>query len=103
MITPVESVRAQCAGQPHAPFLALLPRIERHARIYFHDVRCPGRREDAVQECLALGWRWLLGLAARGKDVSRFPAAFASLVARAVRGGRGLVRGETMRDALSPR
>ena len=40
----------------HARFLALLPRIELHARIYFRHVRCPERKEDSVQEAIAVSW-----------------------------------------------
>jgi hypothetical protein len=77
--------------QLSAKFLALMPRIERHARIYFRRVPCSGTREDAVQECLALAWKWLLRLARRGKDISDFPMAFILLVARAVRAGASSV------------
>ena len=35
-------------------FLALMPRIETHVRIYFRHLQCPQQREEAVAECLAL-------------------------------------------------
>jgi hypothetical protein len=37
--------------------LELLPAIETHARIYFRHLRCPGRKEDAVAEAVALSWK----------------------------------------------
>jgi hypothetical protein len=83
-------------------FLALLPRIELHARITFRGVKCPDRRADAVAETVALAWKWHVRLAERGKDVSRFPAAFAALAARAVRCGRRLCGHERAREVLSP-
>jgi hypothetical protein len=48
----------QGAGALHAAFLALLPRIERHARICFRHLGCPQGRDDAVAETVALAWRW---------------------------------------------
>jgi hypothetical protein len=83
-------------------FLALLPRIELHARITFRGVKCPDRRADAVAETVALAWKWHLRLAERGKDASQFPAAFAALAARAVRCGRRLCGHERAREVLSP-
>jgi hypothetical protein len=82
-------------------FLALLPRIERHARIYFRYLRCPAGKEDAVADTVALAWAWHVRLARRGKDASRFAGALAGFAARAVRGGRGLCGQERSRDVLS--
>src|SRR5215469_11837317 len=83
-------------------FLALLPRIELHARITFRGVCCPGRRADAIAEAVALAWKWHVRLAERGKDVRQFPAAFAALAARAVRSGRRACGQEKSKDVLSP-
>jgi hypothetical protein len=83
-------------------FLALLPRIEAHARIAFRDLRCPQSRDDAVAETVALSWQWYVRLAARGKDASAFPSVLASYAARAVRSGRRLCGQERSRDPLSP-
>jgi hypothetical protein len=82
-------------------FLALLPRVERHTRVYFRHLRCPAEREDAVAETVALAWQWHVRLARRGKDASRFAGALAGFAARAVRGGRGLCGQENSRDVLS--
>jgi hypothetical protein len=37
-----------------ASFLALLPKLKTHARIYFRDVVCPDARADKVAETVAV-------------------------------------------------
>jgi hypothetical protein len=86
----------------HVQFLLLVPRIEMHARIFFRGIKCPVKKEDKVQECVALAWKWFLSLSARGKDVFAFPMAFAAMVARAVKCGRKLCGQERAKDVLSP-
>jgi hypothetical protein len=86
----------------HVQFLLLLPRIEIHAQIFFRGIKCPVKKEDKVQECLALAWQWFLSLSERGKDVFAFPMAFASFITRAVKCGRRLCGQERARDVLSP-
>ena len=76
------------AGALHAAFLALLPRIERHARIAFRHLGCPQGRDDAVAETVALAWRWYLRLVERGKDPAAFVSALAGYAARARCRGR---------------
>ena len=90
------------AGALHAAFVALVPRIERHGRIYFRHVRCPHRKADAIQEMTALGWQWFLRLHERGKDPSAFLTGFTTLLARAVNSGRRLVGMAHAKDALNP-
>ncbi|HEX5270197.1 MAG TPA: hypothetical protein VFW33_06920 [Gemmataceae bacterium] len=85
----------------HAAFMCILPRIELHAQIYFRGVRCPARQADAVQETLALAWRWFVRLVDRGKDPLAFPVVLAAYAARAVRCGRRLCGQEKGKDALS--
>jgi hypothetical protein len=86
----------------HAAFLAILPRIELHGRVYFRHVRCPHRRADCVAEMVALCWKWYLRLVERGKDPGLFPTALATFAARHVRSGRRLCGQERGKDALSP-
>jgi hypothetical protein len=74
----------------HAAFLTLLSRIQVHAAVSFRGLQCPETRSDAVAETVALAWRWFVRMAARGKDATRFPAALATFVARAVQSGRRL-------------
>ena len=86
----------------HARFQAVLPRVELHARVCFRHVRCPDRKQDAINECIALAWRWFVRLAERGKDASRFVSALASYCARRVHSGRRLCGKERANDVLSP-
>ena len=86
----------------HAAFLSILPRIERHARLYFRGLPCPQRQDDAVQETLSLAWRWFVRLVERGKDPTTFPTVLAAYAARAVRCGRRLCGQGNGKDVLSP-
>ena len=97
---PVPEGTGEGALQAH--FLSILPRIERHARIYFRSVRCPGKREDAVAETIAISWQWFLRMAQRGKDAREFPSALASYAARAVKYGRRVCGQEKSKEVLSP-
>ncbi len=88
----------------HAHFLSLLPRIELHAKVSFRHLRCPGRREDAVAEVIAVSWRWYLRIVSQGeKDVNEFVSALATFAVKHVRAGRKLCKMERPRDVLSPR
>jgi hypothetical protein len=89
-------------GDLHSSFLALTPRIEKHARIFFRDVVCPHRRQDAISETLALAWLWFVRLTRRGKDVKSFAATLAALAARNVSRGRRLCGQDTAKDVMSP-
>lgn len=88
--------------QLHARFLALVPRIEQHGRVYFRSLTCQARKADAIAEMLALAWKWFLRLARKGKDATQFVSALASFAARAVRSGRRLCGQEKAKDVLSP-
>ena len=58
--------------QMHTTFLAIVPRIELHARIYFRHVRCIHKLEDCVAETIGLAV--MLGLGAAGPlDVGASP------------------------------
>jgi hypothetical protein len=87
----------------HAGFLALLPRIEQHAMIYFRDIRCADTRADKVAETIALAWKSFVGLARRGKNAAEFPSALAAFAARAVRSGRRVCGQDKAHDVMSPR
>ena len=100
MCAPVISVDAP-DDLLHTAFLTLLPKIESHARIFFRDVRCPGKKSDRIAETIALAWSWFRKLARRGKDATAFPGVLASLAARHVRSGRRLCGQEPCRDAMS--
>ena len=96
------AARADSVGSLQAAFLSILPRIERHARVYFRGLRCPHRKDDAVAETVALTWRWFVRLVERGKDPLSFPTVLAAYAARAVRCGRRLCGQGSGKDVLSP-
>src|SRR5262245_25856818 len=103
---PAQEVVPMIASLPmdplHERFLCLLPRLQRHGRISFRDVKCPLKKEEAVAEVVALAWHWFRQLTRRGKDPSAFGSALATYAARAVKCGRRLCGQEKARDALSP-
>jgi hypothetical protein len=101
MNSPVQRLAAAPVEVLHVRFLLLLPRIVTHAQVFFRGIKCPVQKEDKVQECVALGWQWFLNLTERGRDVFAFPAAFAALLARAVKCGRRLCGQERSGDVLS--
>jgi hypothetical protein len=86
----------------HAAFLAILPRIELHGRIYFRHVRCPHKKADAIQEMRALAWKWFLRLHERGRDPAGFVTTFVTLLARAVNSGRRLAGMARAKDVMNP-
>src|SRR5262249_24173899 len=86
----------------HARFLSLLPRIERHGRVCFRNLRCPVQKEEVIAEVIALAWLWFVQLTRRGKDATAFGSALAGYAARAVHCGRRVCGQETPRDPLSP-
>ena len=87
----------------HASFLAIvLPRVLSHGRVCFRGMKCPHRREDAIQDMIGLAWTWHLRLAEKGKDATCFPTALASYAARAVRSGSRVAGQERVNDILSP-
>jgi hypothetical protein len=85
----------------HQHFLAILPRIETHAQICFRYLHCPGKREDAVAEVIALAWKWFLRLVEQGKDIDEFVTTVADFAVRHVRAGRRLCGQEPWKDVLS--
>jgi hypothetical protein len=86
----------------HTVFLSILPRIILHGEVVFRRVRCPHRKEEYLAEMTALCWRWLVRLAAQGKDATQFVSALATYSARQVWAGRRLCGQEKSKDALSP-
>ena len=84
-------------------FLKILPRIEKHARVVFRWIKCQDRKEDFICEMIALIWKWILRLTARGKDPMEFIATLADYAGRQVRAGRRLCGQDRSKDVLSPR
>ena len=102
MCAPASPVTSPAADALHARFLILLPRIERHVRCYFRDVRCEHRKQEYLAEAVALSWKWFTELARRGKDAAGFVAVLARYAALAVCSGRKVTGQEPARDVLSP-
>jgi hypothetical protein len=100
---PVPSLTPPAPEALQAHFLAVLPRIEAHARVRFGFLRCPGRRDDAVAETIAIAWKWFLRLVAQGKEVDDFVSVLADYAVRHVKCGRRLCGQERARDVLSMR
>ncbi len=67
-----QSIESNTDNVLQKAFLAIVPRIERHARIYFRDFPCPATPEDAVTETVALAWSWYRRLMRRGRDAAHF-------------------------------
>jgi hypothetical protein len=84
-----------------ARFLALLPRIESQACVYFRGIRCRTKKADCVAEVVAISWKWFCRLARRGKDATQFVGALAALASRAVWSGRRTCRSESTTDVMS--
>lgn len=86
----------------HERFMALVPRIERHGRIQFRHLKCPGQKADCVAEMVALCWKWIKRLNEQGKDGFAFPMVLASFAAKHVKAGRKVAGQESAQDAMNP-
>jgi hypothetical protein len=86
----------------HVSFLKVLPKIVKQAKFSFRGYRCPADRDDAIQETVAIAWKWHVRLAERGKNAAAFPIVLASYAVRHVRGGRRLCGSLAGRDGLEP-
>jgi hypothetical protein len=73
-----------------------------HGRICFRSIKCPHRREDAIQDMIGKAWQWHLRLAEKGKDATAFPTALACYAARAVQSGSRVAGQDRANDVLSP-
>lgn len=89
--------------QLHQGFLAIMPKIETHGRIFFRDQPCPHTRAEAVAEMIALAWKWYCRLVQRGKDPAAFQSVLATFAAKAVKSGRRVCGQEKAKDVLSTR
>jgi len=83
-------------------FLAILPRVEAHAKVFFRHLRCPGKLDDAIAETIAIAWKWFVNATRKGKNVHEFVSTLATFAARHVRAGRRVCGQEKAGDVLSP-
>ena len=60
-------------AQLQSRFLAIRPRIETHARIFFRQVKSADEKAERIAETLAIAWKWFVRLAQRGKDATHYP------------------------------
>jgi hypothetical protein len=86
----------------HQGFLSILPRIELHAHVFFRHLRCHHKKEDAVQEVVAISWKWYVRATEKGKDVHEFVSTLAGYAARHVKSGRKLCTQDRAGDVISP-
>src|SRR5579862_8353919 len=84
-------------------FLTALPRINKHARLYFRHVPCRHRKADLVSEVVAICWKWWLRLVEVGKNPRAFVSVLATFAAKAVRSGRRVCGQLKPNDVLSER
>jgi hypothetical protein len=61
----IQALSVEQLADLHTRFLVLLPRIERHGRIYFRHLR-GHPKEEVFQEMRSLAWLWFVRLA-RGR------------------------------------
>jgi hypothetical protein len=101
--TTTSNATPQSPQALQAHFLAIMPRIRVHAEIHFHHIKCPGKREDAIQEVIALSWKWYLRVIEQGKNPDEFVSSLATFAVKHVRSGRRLCGQEKAKDVLSPR
>jgi DNA-directed RNA polymerase specialized sigma24 family protein len=92
-------------GSPNAlqtHFLAILPRIELHAGVYFRHIKCPHKKEDYIQETVSLAWKYFVRVTERGKDPLAFVSRIATFAALHAKSGRHVCGQEKAKDVLSP-
>ena len=89
------------ADLQHA-YVAVMPRIVLHARIYFRHLACNDTRENAIAETVALTWKWFINLVQKGKHPEEFISVLAAYATKAVKSGRRLCGQEKSKDVLSP-
>lgn len=82
-------------------FESVLPRIVRHARVYFRGIKCWHTFQDKVQEVRSLCWKWVKYLQKVGKKWWCFMARLADYACRAVHSGRKVAGSIKARDVFN--
>jgi hypothetical protein len=80
----------------------ILPRITKYGRYHFRFEKNRSKKEEAIEEMKALGWKWCVSLNRRGRDPACFPTALALLLVKAVRSGRRLAGKSKSNDVMNP-
>jgi len=79
VIAPTNTCDTSVANDSlHEAFLAMLPKIQTHARIHFQHIRCSETKADKIAEAVALAWKRFLRLRERGKDIATFRTVLSS-------------------------
>lgn len=79
----------------------LLPALKRCGQHAARSIRCPGRREDFVQDVLAVGWKRAIILWSKLVEPCSWPCGFARQIVREVRGGRRIQGSNARSDVLN--
>lgn len=79
-------------GQLHLRYTKLCARVRSVLAYVLRHVARGEKLEELIAECIAVGWKRFLSLAAAGKRPEDFPFVFASRLAKHVRRGTTLVR-----------
>src|SRR5712692_1556645 len=85
----------------HAGFLAILPTVERHARVVFRYLP-PHELEECVAEATAASMIAYLSLVRRGRLYAAYPSTIALFAAKRVQNGRHVGTAQSKKDVLSP-
>jgi hypothetical protein len=85
----------------HHHFVAVLPRIVRHARVVFRFVKCWHTKEDKVQEVRSLCWKWVCALNKVGKAWWQFVSQLAAYACRQVKSGRKVTGNISAKDVMN--
>jgi hypothetical protein len=102
MVAPAQRTpRRRSVPRWHRRFLAMLPLIQRQARVAFRDLP-PQAREDAVAEVVANCLVSYVRLVRRGREQRAFPSVLAKYAIRQFRDHRRVGVRLCIRDVLSP-
>jgi hypothetical protein len=100
---PTTSVTTRDSDQlTDEQFLAVLPRIRRHAELSFRGLD-PDTREESVSEAVAYAWWAFHRLAQLDRLALAYPSALATFAVARVRDGRRIGSRANVRDVMSPR
>jgi len=81
-------------------FTEALPRIEGLASAYLR-MKNSERKDEAIQEVVALSWKAYRDLVAQGRDVEKLLGRIVEFAAKQVRSGRRLGGAQPIRDIMS--
>jgi hypothetical protein len=101
MITRAKHFQADVKDPQHERFLEMLPRIRQQARLAFRRLR-PERKDELVQEVVAMAFGMFARLVRRGKAEVAFATPLANFAIRQVLAGRQIGTKPKVYDVLAP-